>query len=66
MLNLNQDQNRQPGPRFNFFEEYARGIIYRGGKELDDYMSGYIFGLILAFGLLAVLFILGSLGFSFV
>ena len=29
-------------------------------------MSGYIFGLILAFGLLAVLFILGSLGFSFV
>ena len=31
---------------FNLFEEFARGILYRGGVEMNDFFSGYVAGLV--------------------
>lgn len=65
MLDNNPDQNRRPDREFNLMDELSRGIIYRGGKELEDYMEGYAFGILFWILVLAFLFILGSLGFDF-
>jgi hypothetical protein len=46
---------------FKIINELRRGIIYRGGKELDDYMSGYAYGLVFSALILAFLFILGTI-----
>lgn len=45
---------------FNLFEEWARGIMFRGGKEMDDFLSGYVTGLLLFGILFVVLFVVGS------
>ena len=45
---------------FNLFEEWARGIMYRGGEERDDFLSGYVTGFVLYGILLVILFLVGS------
>jgi hypothetical protein len=46
---------------FNLLNEMARGAIYRGGRSQHDFLTGYAWGWLIFLGLLAVLFILGSL-----
>lgn len=44
---------------FNLFEEWARGIMFRGGEEMDDFLSGYVWGLLLLGGVTVVLYLIG-------
>ena len=43
----------------NLFKEWAREIMYRGGREMDDFLTGYVTGLIRYGILLVALFLAG-------
>lgn len=46
---------------FNLFDEWARGIMYRGGKEQEDFLSGYVSGLFIYGLVVFALFLIGVL-----
>jgi hypothetical protein len=43
----------------NLFKEWARGIMYRSGREMDDFLAVYVTDLILFGILLVALFLAG-------
>jgi hypothetical protein len=60
--NLRKANEPKKDPQeFNLLNELSRGAIYRDGQSQQDFMTGYAWGWIIFFGLLALLFIWGSL-----
>lgn len=46
---------------FDIWEETARGMLYRGGKEADYLWTGYVWGMLLMLGVTVLLIIIGLL-----
>ena len=48
-----------PGKNFNLIDELARGAIYRGGEEKEQFLTGYAQGVVFWVVLMAGLWIAG-------
>jgi hypothetical protein len=53
------DSNNNPRKDFNLLDELARGAIYRGGEDKEQFLSGYAQGVIFWVVLMAGLWIVG-------
>jgi hypothetical protein len=52
------DSNNDPRKDFNLLDELARGAIYRGGEDKEQFLTGYakgIVGCVLVYGALWVI-----------
>jgi hypothetical protein len=39
---------------FNVFHEIARGALYRGGESMENYLRGYVWGVLIVAFIVAV------------
>ena len=53
------DSNNNPRKDFNLLDELARGAIYRGGEEKEQFLTGYAQGVVFWVVLMAALWIVG-------
>jgi hypothetical protein len=53
------ENNDGPGKSFNLIDELARGAIYRGGEEKEQFLTGYAQGVVFWVVLFAALWIVG-------
>jgi hypothetical protein len=53
------DSNNNPRKDFNLLDELARGAIYRGGEDKEQFLSGYAQGVIFWVVLMGGLWIVG-------
>jgi hypothetical protein len=53
------DGNNNPRKDFNLLDELARGAIYRGGEEKEQFLTGYAQGVVFWVVLMAALWIVG-------
>lgn len=53
------DSNKNPQRDFNLLDELARGAIYRGGEEKEQFLTGYAQGVVFWVVLMAGLWIAG-------
>jgi len=53
------DGNNNPRKDFNLLDELARGAIYRGGQEKEQFLTGYAQGVVFWVVLMGALWIVG-------